>query len=474
MTDWEFTAEMWRDSERAVVRHFQHYTPEQRANASSSLRNGRRVVMGVGRAFYTHPTRPDVGFDTRREAARAGLEAELLGVLVWLRLWLDRYDVIVIHTSAGKDSQTALRWALALCALAGVLDRVAVLHLVLDKDPRTSAEEPRVEWQEVPELAAEQARRHGIVLAAGGGWLVQDAHGAGQTVAREEWAGRMHFARRCADWDNRPADRQPVYPADLWEDVATRRKRTGELRGWPTEATRYCTSDWKSAVGRAFTQALCDSLALDRPARVLQVMGFRAEESEDRAKRRWLGVSKKVTAPTIRRVWDWLPIHTLTLPEVWADIRESGVPYHPAYDEGLSRLSCRFCVLAGRRDLAIARRMSPASAAAVIDVERRTGDPFQARIKKTVRNKEVVAEVKIPKPLADVEPAPGRAGFDVHWLTCPDCSTPVLAELREPARACPAHAETGAWDLANVPSTPGCAQLDLTTLLAELDALEVL
>lgn len=470
MAGWDYDAEVLRAT-RSVVRHFQRYNSEQRADRAASHRLGQQQRRAVGEHFYTHPHAPGRAFPTRRAAARAAVDAQVLAVLLWWRLWLDRYDVIVLHTSGGKDSQTAIRFALAVCALVGVLDRVAVLHLVLDKDPRTGAE-PRVEWQQVPELAAEQARRHGIALAAGGGWAVQDAQRDRRELSRADWAGQMHFARRCSDWDPRPAERQPVYPEDLWEDVATRRKRDGTLRGWPTQFTRFCTSDWKTAIGRAFTQALCESLGLGRPgrpARVLQVMGFRAEESTDRADRPTFGLvgkkvpGKQVAGWTIRRVWEWLPIHELLLADVWADIRDSGVPYHPAYDEGMARLSCRFCVLAGRRDLAIAARLSPESAAAVIDVERRTRDAFQARIKKTVRNKEVVSTERIPLPLADVTPAPGRRGFDVHWLTCPTCAAPVLAEVRESARACPAHAAGGAWDLA-VPVAAGCAQLALPGL----------
>jgi hypothetical protein len=326
-----------------------------------------------------------------------------------------------------------------------------------------------VEWQQVPELAAEQARRYGIPLAGDGGWAVQNATAAGRELSRADWMGRMHYARRCADWDVRPIERQPFYAEDLWEDVATRLKQDGEtLRGWPNQFMRYCTSDWKTAVGRAFTQALCDTLGLDRPARVLQVMGFRAQESDERADRPVFGLSEKTTAWTKRRVWEWLPIHDLLIEDVWADIRESGVPYHPAYDEGMARLSCRFCVLAGRRDLAIAARLSPSSAAAVVDVERRTGAAFQSKLKKTTRNKKVVATERIPLPLADVTPAPGRRGFNVHWLTCPDCAVPVLAEVRDGPRACPAHASTGAWDLTGVPSVAGCTQLDLETALKEL------
>jgi 3'-phosphoadenosine 5'-phosphosulfate sulfotransferase (PAPS reductase)/FAD synthetase len=46
-----------------------------------------------------------------------------------------------------------------------------------------------------------------------------------------------------------------------------------------------------------------------------------------------------------------LPIHDWTEEQVWQRIRASGVPYHPACDQGMTRLSCSLCVLASRADL---------------------------------------------------------------------------------------------------------------------------
>jgi hypothetical protein len=347
--------------------------------------------------------------------------------------WLGWYDLIVIHTSGGKDSQTAVRRVLRILAAAGVLDRVAVLHLVLDKE-LADGDEPRIEWQQVPELAAEQAARAGIALAGENGWAVWNAHrGKEALTSREQWAGLMHYARRDV-------------PGDLLDDFATRRKRDGSPRGWATKWTRYCTSDWKTAVGRAFTEFLCEQIraeqGLSRPVRVLQVMGFRAEESDDRAARRPFSFNFGVTAEASRHVWEWLPIHELTKPQVWADIRESGVPYHPAYDEGLSRLSCRMCIMGSRADLAIAKRMAPATAAAYEKVEADLNDSFQHQ-----------------RPLALISPAPGPTGFDVRWTTCPRCSVPVLASTRDAQRHCPAHAPTGPWRLPTAATAPTpCAQ----------------
>lgn len=88
--DWQITADMMRAAERAVIRHFQHYTAEHRADRAASHRLGHRQRTAIGEAFYTHPARPNVAFPTRRAAARAALQAEILTMLVWLLTWRDR------------------------------------------------------------------------------------------------------------------------------------------------------------------------------------------------------------------------------------------------------------------------------------------------------------------------------------------------------------------------------------------------
>lgn len=58
-----------------VVRHYERYTPEQRANRAASHRLGPRQRLAVGEYIYTHPYVPGVAFTTRAAAARAGLLA---------------------------------------------------------------------------------------------------------------------------------------------------------------------------------------------------------------------------------------------------------------------------------------------------------------------------------------------------------------------------------------------------------------
>lgn len=354
--------------------------------------------------------------------------------------WADFYDLVVIHTSGGKDSERALSRAMGAVNAAGAGHKVAGLHLWLDE---RDTDDPRIEWPEVPELAAEQARRHGLPLGAGGGWQVWDDALAGRGTARTTWAGQMHYARRDV-------------AGDLLDDVATRRKRDGSARGWPTMWTRYCTSDWKTAVGRAFTEHLCAQIraeqGLTRPVRVLQVMGFRAEESADRANRPAFGLNGGVSAKASRHVWEWLPIHGLLWGQVWREIRVAGVPYHPVYDRGLTRLSCRHCVMGSRGDLGRSKALSPATATAYIAVETALGDPFQHN-----------------KPLALVPVPDGEHGFDAWWTTCPACGGAVLADTRERVRFCPTHAADGPWNYPAPSEQRGCTALRPVASLADAD-----
>jgi 3'-phosphoadenosine 5'-phosphosulfate sulfotransferase (PAPS reductase)/FAD synthetase len=62
---------------------------------------------------------------------------------------------------------------------------------------------------------------------------------------------------------------------------------------------------------------------------------------------------------------------------VWQRIRASGVPYHPAYDEGMSRLSCSLCVLASKADLIRGAQLRPDLAATYAALEAEIGHRFR-------------------------------------------------------------------------------------------------
>jgi 3'-phosphoadenosine 5'-phosphosulfate sulfotransferase (PAPS reductase)/FAD synthetase len=139
-------------------------------------------------------------------------------------------------------------------------------------------------------------------------------------------------------------------------------------------------------------------LCKEAPGDVVNIFGFRAEESPARAKRKVFARNARASTQS-RTVWDWLPIFDWTEQQVWKDIRDSGVPYHWAYDKGMPRLSCTFCIFAPRNALLIAGRHNPELLARYVDVEKKIGHTF--------RQKQSLAEIQ--SALAAGE-QPGKVG----------------------------------------------------------------
>jgi 3'-phosphoadenosine 5'-phosphosulfate sulfotransferase (PAPS reductase)/FAD synthetase len=247
---------------------------------------------------------------------------------------LAQYDHIVIATSAGKDSQTALRQTVLECRRQGYpLERVHAVHADLG----------HVEWPGVVELARAQAAHHGLELRV----VRREGHHAprgGRCYARgERYGNLLDHVRR--------------------------------MGFWPRRSTRYCTADHKrdrikGEIGRLATTMP----AVGRAPRVLNVMGLRAEESTDRAALEPL----RVEYETSKRVVEiWLPIHGWTESEVWRDIWASGVTWHWAYDMGMPRLSCSYCIFSSPPALRIAAILRPELGAEYAQVERDIGHLFR-------------------------------------------------------------------------------------------------
>jgi 3'-phosphoadenosine 5'-phosphosulfate sulfotransferase (PAPS reductase)/FAD synthetase len=261
---------------------------------------------------------------------------------------LTQYDIILVNTSAGKDSQVMLDEVYRLAVVQGCQSRVVAVHCDLG----------RVEWKGTAELAQTQCDHYGVPL---------------------------HYVKRNA--------------GDLLVHI--------EARGmFPSNTTRYCTSDHKRAqVCRVLTQ-LVDSLQLDRRAKVLNCMGLRADESPARAKRiPFIADDPTYSNKTRRQVDTWLPIHAWTVEQVWARIRETGVPHHYAYDLGMPRLSCCFCIFAPRPALLIAGEHNPELLAEYVRVEQ--------RINHTLREKQSLAEIQ--DALARGERG---AVTNMQWMRC--------------------------------------------------------
>lgn len=233
---------------------------------------------------------------------------------------LSDYDYVTLNTSGGKDSQTTLRQIVTQADREGYpRNRIICCHADLG----------RMEWPGTKELAQAQAEHYGLSL---------------RTVVRAQ---------------------------DLLAHIEQRGK-------FPSSDCRYCTSDHKrDQIAKIFT-ALVAELDQEREGkvRILNVMGMRAQESPARAKLAPFVVNKRFTNGK-RHIDNWLPIHAWDVRDVWNDIKQSGVPYHNAYDLGMPRLSCMFCIFSPPAALMIAGRNNPELLADYVAVEKRTGHNFR-------------------------------------------------------------------------------------------------
>jgi 3'-phosphoadenosine 5'-phosphosulfate sulfotransferase (PAPS reductase)/FAD synthetase len=237
---------------------------------------------------------------------------------------LTTYRWIVVNSSAGKDSQAMLDFVVEQCDKVVVpRSRLVVAHADLG----------RVEWPGTRDLAEEQARHYGLTFHA---------------VKRPQ--------------------------GDLLSHI--------EHRGmFPSPATRFCTSDHKrSQIRKLLTKLTAEAGKYDsRPVRILNCMGLRAEESPARARRN--PFERDERASNGKRLVDtWLPIHAWTTQQVWDRIRASGVRHHPAYDLGMPRLSCCFCIFSPRSALLLAGKHNPELLAEYVALERRISHTFRMEL----------------------------------------------------------------------------------------------
>lgn len=228
--------------------------------------------------------------------------------------------VILLNDSGGKDSQAMVSYVVGLAEQVGALDRIVVLHCDLG----------RVEWSGTRELAELHAQHYGL-----------------------------HFEVRSRE------------QGDLLQQV--------EERGmWPSADVRYCTAYHKRDLARQLVRSFDERYArMWHRGIVLDCLGIRAAESSKRRGRLPLTEDTALTTHG-RAVYTWLPIHSWSDEQVWQQIAESALPYSPVYDQGMSRLSCSFCVLAGEGDLVCAARLRPEMAAFYADLESRIGHRFKA------------------------------------------------------------------------------------------------
>lgn len=235
-------------------------------------------------------------------------------------IYLSDFDVIVINTSSGKDSQAMMDKLVTQAKEDGVLDRVHALHCDLG----------RMEWGGTTDLVREQASAYGIPL---------------HIVSRPQ--------------------------GDLLTHV--------QARGmWPSSKARYCTSDHKrDQAAKVIRKLANDAAALKGgPVKILNCQGIRAQESRARAKKNPITLDKRISTKD-REVTIWYPIFDWTVAQVWDTIKKSGVRHHQAYDLGMPRLSCAFCIFAPKAALMIAGKHNPQLLDAYCQVEEQIDHTFR-------------------------------------------------------------------------------------------------
>jgi hypothetical protein len=116
---------------------------------------------------------------------------------------------------------------------------------------------------------------------------------------------------------------------------------------WSTPAMRFCTSELKSA-------PMASALVKRFPgATIVSACGIRRQESDARASALTSKPNKRLVSKKHRTTGvDWNPIAAWSDLDVYAYCAARGFCLHEGYTRyGMSRISCRFCIMAKRADL---------------------------------------------------------------------------------------------------------------------------
>lgn len=306
---------------------------------------------------------------------------------------------VAIGVSGGKDSQAA--------ALATFhhLDRIGHSgpRLLIHADLGT------VEWKDSLPICERLARHLGadfVVVARKAGGLM------------ERWESR---------WQSSKARYESLSTVTL-------------VPCWSTPAMRFCTSELKTHVITAELKRRFSGKT------IVNVTGVRADESAERAKQTVASFDKD------GRFLNWRPILRWNIDQVFAAIDGSGLDPHPAYRVfGMSRVSCRYCIMSNLADMTAAsaqpeahntyRRMVRLECSSSFafqgsrwlgDVAPHLLDDFdRARLAeaKTIAAMRVAAEKRITKPMLYVKGWPHRMLTDTEADTLAGVRNEISALL---------------------------------------------
>ena len=241
----------------------------------------------------THKTQPAISI------ARASPSISILPPIADL---LQQGAAVAIGVSGGKDSQAAAM------ATFEYLDRIG------HSGPRLliHADLGSVEWAASLPTCEQLADRLGTELI----------------VVRRKQGGLMDR------WESRWRSNVARY-----ENLST----VTLVPCWSTPAMRFCTSEMKTSKIHAELKRRFSRLP------IVSVTGIRREESPQRAR------AEIFDHKPGERIWTWRPILDWSEAEVFSSLDFWGIEPHPAYRRfGLTRVSCRFCIMSSLPDLVAA------------------------------------------------------------------------------------------------------------------------
>jgi 3'-phosphoadenosine 5'-phosphosulfate sulfotransferase (PAPS reductase)/FAD synthetase len=232
--------------------------------------------------------------------------------------------LFVINHSGGKDSQAMMIRLLEIVPR----EQLLVVHASLGE----------IEWEGALELAQQQAADAGVPF------IVARADKTFLDMAERRFAARPDV---------------PSFPS------AQHRQCTSDLKRGPIEreVRRYVKRE-------NFSRTTLRDFNLITT--VVSCSGIRAQESASRSK---VAVLKRNERNNVagREWFDWAPIHALTTAEVFQTIADADQTPHWAYAAGNERLSCVFCIMGSKNDIANGARFNPKLFARYVELEARTG-----------------------------------------------------------------------------------------------------
>lgn len=319
--------------------------------------------------------RPRGGYSKVRPKTTEAQRARLMKFVPDLR-W---YDVILVNTSAGKDSIAMSLLLYRLAKELGITDRLVMVHADLGF----------VEWAGTAALAAEHADTLGLpieivsrqinlldrILSYG---LWPD-HGSRYCTGEYKTALVEMLTTRMVEDKTGSSVGNTLDKADVKRRRDSRRTALAQMeaqerRFRPEKRFIGTGTEYAGYVRlRREVAELEATLATGiRPVRFLNALGLRGAESDAR-KGKPTFYRKTMTN---RRVVDtWLPIQDWPHTRVFAAMNNGPLRPPPTYACGMSRHSCVFCIMAAHPDLIRAALLSPDLLARYVALEQTLLDP---------------------------------------------------------------------------------------------------